>query len=245
MNAQIEIRGKKYNLPLDYSQITLGKFKEIQKFIDLNTVVSPFLLGDTKKQPSEEELINYYIKFINVVTDVPIPDLMNVRQYSNEEETGIDNIFKSLTYLFTMPKDSGKPVERIKDYYFIDNSGIMANNKFIEFTEASTVSSKMHELQHKKVMDELKLGRMGYLNMLMAIFYRPKKRKWFKKHIEGYNSLTVTERAKDFDDVPMNVVWDAMFFFIQSKKELLKNIEGYSGEKLEKALIDLKGIIGT
>jgi len=226
MKATATIEGKEYQIPLSYKDITLAKFKRIQSYIELNKTITDFIIGDEKAEtPTEEELLNYYIRFVSIVTDIPQPIIMRINRFTIDDEVGIEDLFRSFSWLYIMPSEEVTPLEKIGKYYFIDKSGIMKDNSLIEYTEANAVSNQLSKLTE---------GRYDNLNTLMAIFYRPRKWKWFKYVIEPYNSETVKERAKYFDNVDMETVFNAMFFFIQSRKECLKNIEqSLEGELLK------------
>ena len=229
MKGKITIDNKTYKLPLSYSDVNLKEFKVIQNFIDSDKLVTPFIL-ENKGEPTEEDLINYYVKFINVVTNIPINTLMKVQRFTEDENIGIEDLFRSLTWLFVYPKENNKPVPKVLGYHFIDNTGIMNNNTLVEYTEANSINQALMNVDKD----------LNMLNLLLAIFYRPKK--WFK--IVPYNIDEVRQRAKEFDALDMQTVYDCLFFFIQSKKDYLKSIEESSVEKLEKALKPSRVTIG-
>lgn len=231
MIAKLTIDKKKYILPLSWNDVTLKQFKIIQKFID-SEEVSKFYL-EKKGDPTEEEIINYQIKFINKATSIPVNTLMKVNRFTNGEDIGIDDLFNSLTWLFIQPQENNKPLQRIGNYYFFDTSGIMKDNTLIEYTEANALNTALNGVEKD----------LEHLNLIMAIFYRPKVG-WFKRKLEPYNIDKVKERAKEFDNVTMDIVFNAMFFFIQSKKDYLKSIEESLAVVLEKQYHNSKGIIG-
>ena len=233
MIAKTTIEGKEYNIPLSYKDITLNKFKRIQSFIDLNKTTTDFIIGDEKAEtPTEDNLLNYYIRFISIVTDIPQSIVMRINRFTIEDEIGIEDLFKSFSWLYLMPKEESVPQNKIGNYYFIDKSGIMKDNSVIEYTEANAVSNQLAKLQE---------GRYEYLNTLLAIFYRPRKLKWFKWVVEDYDSETVKERAKYFDAIDMETVFNCMFFFTQSRKNYLKSIEQSLEGELQKELKEVRG----
>ncbi len=228
MIAKATIEGKEYKIPLSYKDITLAKFKRIQTFVELNKTITDFIIGDEKAvTPTEEELLNYYIRLVSIVTDIPHSQVMRINRFTIDDEVGIEDLFKSFSWLYLMPTEEATPKEKIGDYYFIDKSGVMKDNSLIEYTEANAVSNQLSKIAE---------GRYEHLNTLLAIFYRPRKLKWFKWVIEDYNSETVKERAKYFDSVDMETVFNCMFFFIQSRKDYLKSIEQSLEEELVKEL---------
>lgn len=233
MKATTIIEGKEYKIPLSYKDITLAKFKRVQTFIDLNKIITDFIIGDEKAEtPSEEDLLNYYIRFISAVTDIPQPIVMRINRFTIEDEIGIEDLFRSFSWLYLMPEEGNTPVPNIGKYYLIDKSGVMKDNSLIEYTEANAVTNQLSKIQE---------GRYEYLNTLLAIFYRPRKLKWFKYIIEDYDSETVKDRAKEFDNLDMETVFNCLFFFIQSRKDYLKSIEASLEVELQKAVNQVKG----
>lgn len=232
MKATTTIEGKQYNIPLSYKDITLAKFKRIQTFIDLNKVITDFIIGDEKAEtPTEEELLNYYIRFISIVTDIPQPIVMRINRFTIDDEVGIEDLFKSFSWLYLMPQEGNTPMPNIGKYYLIDKSGVMKDNSLIEYTEANAVTNQLSKIAE---------GRYEYLNTLLAIFYRPRKLKWFKFVVEDYDSETVKDRAKEFDSLDMETVFNCLFFFIQSRKDYLKSIEESLEDELLKELNQVK-----
>ena len=235
MKITIKIEGKEYKLPTSYKDITLKRFKEIQKVVELSNVPK-YLLKEIEDEPTEADLLKFYLNFINVITDIPKEQLGLVQRFTDGENIGIEDLFKSLTFLLVMPQETGKPVKKIKGLHFFDSSGIMKDNTLVEYTESSALSNAISRIQE---------GRFDYLNLIMAIFYRPRKLKWFKYHLEAYDSDKAIARTKLFDDVDMDTIFNAMFFFMQSRKDYLKSIEESLEERLEKARTGYKGSSGT
>ena len=238
MKAVATINDKEYHLPMSYSDITLGKFKAIQDFIysDIyNDKTQQIIDG---KITDEEGVLNFMLDFINYVTDIPTRELKQVRRFSKDEEVGIEELFYSMSFLFDVPNiEEPQPAEQLGNYHFIDKidltQAILKELNFIEYTEAQAVI---------KAFNKLEAGRYDYLNMLMAIMYRPKVKNGYfgKEKIEEYDSDKVKERAKEFDSLDMMTVWNCLFFFTQSKKESLKNISKSLQVEVEKAQQDSK-----
>jgi hypothetical protein len=227
MKLSTTINGKTYKIPYSYADITLKEFKRIQTFIEANSEIIEQIKDKEKEQPSEEVLINFYVKFINVVTDIPINTLMQVRVDSVDDETGIEDIFKSLTFLFFMPTENKEPLKSIGRYYFIDNSGIMKDNTLIEYTEANMIS---------KILSGVQQGKYEYLNVFMALFYRPRQWKGIRRVIEPYDL-----EKKRYKPEPKSLIIQAWilysmlcFFLCNRKKDYLKSMVEYSAEVVEK-----------
>jgi len=233
MKASTIIDGKEYQIPLSHKDITLAKYKLIQSFIDLHDNIKKHLLGEeVEEEITEEELLKYYVDFISVVTDIPVKVVMRINRFTTDESLGIEDLFKSFGWLYVMPEESNTPKPKLGKYHFIDNSGIMKGNSVVEYTEANTVTNALSRIQE---------GRYEYLNLLLGIFYRPRKLKWFGYKIEEYDSDKVKDRAKEFDSLKMDVVFDCLFFFIQSRKNYLKSIEESLAVELEKEVKLAKG----
>jgi hypothetical protein len=236
------IEGKKYKSPTQWSDVKYKDFLKFQKFIhsEHNKSKTEILLNDGITSDNEELMLNYFIDCVNYITNIPKKTLLKVRRYTKANEISVEDLFYSMSFLFVYPTiDEPKPVEKIGKYYFIDkldvNQAELKNASFSEYTEANFVT---------KCYNELGAGNEEYLILLLAVMYRPKKKRLFRNDvIEGYDSETVRERAKELESVTMDVVWNCLFFFLQSKVKSLKNTEEYFQE-LQKKRIDYLNTIG-
>jgi len=163
----LQIEDKEYKCPTEYKDITFSQFKEIQDWCysefnepKLNKIIE-------SKVDDEEEALNFYLDFINLVTEIPKKILMQVKPYGDSEvnDLSIQYLFETLSFLLCMPEmKEPKPVEKIGRYHFIDktdlNEAILKDLNFIEYIEADSV---------KKQFNNLKEGRYEYLNLLLAI----------------------------------------------------------------------------
>jgi len=222
MKATAIINGKEWNIPMGYSEISLGKFKAIQDFLysEHNKERTEQIINSEIKD--EEDILNFMLDFINYVVGIPKKELKLVRRFSEGENIGIEDLFYAMTFLFTVPKiENPEPSESIGNYHFIDKidltQAILKDLNFIEYTEANSMIRAFNKLGD---------GRYEYLNLLLGIMYRPKVKKgWFSKWvIEEYDRDKVKQRAKEFDNLGMDKVWNCLFFFTQLKIKSLKNI---------------------
>jgi hypothetical protein len=60
------------------------------------------------------------------------------------------------------------------------------------------------------------------LHKMMAILYRPLRKRWFKVEAEPYDSDSLESRAEIFLDMPMKHVYGAITFFLRIPVSLLK-----------------------
>jgi hypothetical protein len=236
--VKLTINEKSYKYPNGYKDVTLKEFKQIQDFLysERNKGRLERVIKGKVTKKNEEDTLNFFVEFINYVTNIPTKDLKQVRRFTKDEELGIEDLFYSLSFLFSVPQiETPKPAERIGNYYFIDkidlSQAILKDLNFIDYTEANAVIN---------VFNELKEGRYEYLNNLLAIMYRPKVKKhfWSKAVIEPYNYDTMIDRCKEFENLTMDKVFNCMFFFMQLKTNSLKNIQHYLKEELGKAQLD-------
>jgi len=215
------IENKTYKIPNGYKDITLGKFKAVQRFLDSDynkEIVEKIIEGKVKK---DIKALEFYIDFINYITGIPTKLLRKCHPYGKDS---LQESFEALSFLLFMPKiDEPKPAYIIKDYYFIDKldyaNAIMKDNDFIEYMESSVVNLAFNDLSKG-------VARYEQLNNLLAVMYRPKVKKyiWSKPKIEEYDGDTAMQRAKEFDDIDMETVFNCLFFFTQLKAKSLKNI---------------------
>lgn len=234
----LTIEKKDYSCPSSYKDITLGQFKLIQTWLDLDhnkLIVEKIINGEVD---NEEEALNFYLDFINYVTKIPKKLLMQVKPYgkSTLDELSIQWVFETLSFLLCVPQiDDPKPVERIDNLHFIDKTdltqAILKDANFIEYQEIKAVQNAFNNLKSGAI-------RFDNLNLLLAIMYRPKETKgclwWKKKTIELYDTDKIKKRAEWFNSVDMETVWNCLFFFMKSKIDYLKSIEVSLAEELEK-----------
>lgn len=235
---KVTINNKSYFFPDGYKDITFSRFKDIQKFIEADLykdTVSFILKEEGAKMVDEEVVLNFFIDFINFVTDIPKKDLKRVRRFTKDDLVGIEDLFYYLSFLFTFPIiDNPKPANTLKGYYFIDvislDNSILKDASFIDYTEANSVS---------KAFNNIKDGKYEYLAYLLAILYRPKEKKyfWSKEKIQEYDYDEVMKRSKEFEEVDMDSIFNCLFFFMKLKTKLLKNIEQSFVEEMEKVKV--------
>jgi hypothetical protein len=222
MIAVATINEKEYTIPMSYKDVSLGKFKAIQDFLYSDQYKDKTEQIVNGKIENEEDILNFMLDFVNYVTDIPLKELKQVRRFTKDDETGIEDLFYAMTFLFAVPViEEPKPAEVLGDYHFIDKidltQAILKDLAFIEYTEANRVIT---------VMNGLKDGKYQMLNILLAIMYRPKEKKgWFGKEvIQEYDSDTIEQRAKEFDAIDMETAWNCLFFFTQLKTKSLQSI---------------------
>jgi len=232
IKATAQINGNTYTLPMSYDDITLGKFKAIQDFLysEHNKELTEQITEG--KVVDEESILNYMVDVLNYVTGIPTKELKQVRRFTKDDDIGIEDLFYSFTWVYTVPQiDNPKPAYTIGRYHFIDKfdltQAVLKDLNFIEYTEANTVI---------RLFNEMKEGRYDNLNLLLGIMYRPMVREnWYRKpKIEEYDSEKVKERAKEFNEVKMSTVWNCLFFFTQLRTELLKSTAKSLEEEVEK-----------
>lgn len=240
--AVATINGKEYNLPASYKDVTLGKFKAIQDFLYSDNYKDKTEQVVSGKVEDEEEMLNYFLEVINYITDIPTKELKQVRRFTKGDEVGIEDLFYFMSFLYAVPEmDLPEPAERLGNYYFIDKidltQAILKDLNFVDYTEANSVIRAMNALED---------GKYKYLNLLMAIMYRPKiKGGWFSSDkIEEYNYDTVMERSKEFDSLDMDTVWNCLFFFTQLKTKSLQSISKSLEEEVVNHQQDLKDKTG-
>ena len=220
----LTIQDKKYKIPNGYKDVTLGKFKKIQQFLESDYNKEIVEQITESKVKDDKKALEFYIDFINYVTDIPTKLLKKCTPYGKDS---LQSSFEAISFLLFMPRvDEPKPVEKIGNYYFIDKldyaSAIMKDNDYVEYMESSSVNQAFNDLSKGA-------ARYEQLNNLLGIMYRPKVKAhwWSKAKIEEYDGDKVMERAKEFDSVDMTTVFNCLFFFTQLKAESLKNTNQY------------------
>lgn len=221
----LEIDGHSFVAPEKFSELTHRRFIELNEFHDRTF---PESLQD-------KELADYTdednLTLVKYAKDVVIEFFGIDEHLANELRVNGDNSIMGAYWMIhkflSMPEESEIEIShkfkfKNKNYYCAkDSIDHIAGNPnpdatWLEFEEASTIQTNM-----KALMD----NKLNPLAMLTAVLYRPLN--------EKYDSDKVKKRAELFQDLTMDKIFGAVFFLMQHKLTLLKNIKPYLKEEAE------------
>lgn len=216
---------KEFRFPTKWEEITVSKWakyealvKELQKsFIKKFNLKDESEIGQITSVEILTEYPEYFVRLFSFWTGVSLNDcykvdkagILGVYQTMNEllakntSEQGIDRFdFLGKTYLFpTSDKD-------------IDgNTALMSNESF---------GAMIYAFQQDAILEDLKKGKFDVVANQIAILCRPEG--------EEYSPEKVNERAKIFQDLPMNIVWEFCFFLIRQTLKFKVLTQIYSKE---------------
>lgn len=227
------------SMPKKLYTITFGKQEDVDK-LEITT-------------EDELEFASFYKKWVAFWCGVP-ENIIGKLPVEVEDGIGVINLYNMLTKFMVMPTEKECPIIQNIEYngivYMLPESQKNLNGELHPMVNA-TFDEFYEGAELKRVQQDLKDGNAKILPLLTAIIYRPAKairkglfRKVVGYEIEPYDSSKVKDRAGLFAHLPMDKVWGAYFFFIQSRLTLLKNTLNSSKGEAEKHLmsLDMAGI---
>jgi hypothetical protein len=247
----ISIDNKDYECPQEWSDVTLKQYCDsIAVFNTMPKKLNTLIFGsDEEKEKIEvneddvQDFASFYKRWVAFWCEIP-EGVVGKLPVEIEDGIGVINLYNILLKFMITPSGSSLPV---KDFIIYKNglymlpesqkklngeSQPMYKSSFDEFYEAAEI---------KRVAGELKDGNSNVLPLLVAILYRPAKairKGFFKKivgyEIEAYDSDKVKKRATLFEEMPMDLVWGAYFFFLKLRLTFIENSLNSLKEEMEK-----------
>jgi len=165
------------------------------------------LLNEVEKDTEKRMMIHY----INILTGIDTEMIKRI------EMVDIKKIMDNFNF-FEINKEDHDIIEAVKidKIYKFDRD--LFNMRFDMFIDLEELTKDKEQI-------------IKNLHLIMAILYRPviKKKLWSKKLvIEEYDSESVKDRGDYFkENLMMDKVIGALFFFIQLKLKYIKDLEGY------------------
>ena len=211
----------KYEVPESFKDVTLKQYKAASKVNE-----------SIKEDLTEQESIKHYIRFISEFLSIPQDKLKRVR-ITSDEGFGIIELYNYLIKFLEIPEYKEPLIHfnlnGVKYKAFTENLGVLHQDKLPEdmtFQEFEDMTSVMNNF------DALKDKDADALSYLAAIVYRPvrSKGKWFwkKEYPEPYHETNVELRAKAFESLTMDIVFNAYFFLIKRTNILAQSLKRYS-----------------
>lgn len=227
---KIELKGKSYPLPSEWSEVTLRQILESRELAESMPEKYNDHLYNTDKEVefTEDDKIDLWTfkrKWVGFWTGLPTDDdtisitdlddcysiLMMFLGTPSEKEVTINSTITHKGVTYSLPK-----TEKIA------GGGVkyMADSTYQEFIEGAQLSNRLNRLSE---------GDLTVLPLLTATYYRPEitTGRWFwrRTRVEGYNEDKVKARAEVFMDLPMDKVWGAYFFLDVHLSEYLSGLQ--------------------
>ena len=230
-----DIDNKNYSLPVDLSDITLRKFKEVSNYYEKNPIAGDAL---------ENETFEAYINFISVFLEIPVKELKKVKLTASNG-FGIIELYSYLIRLIELPNmDLFSPIlefehDGIKYQCVEEHIEVFKDKKPLEDMTFEQYEDCVTVLQN---YDALKGESRDALGYLAAILFRPLESKWyyFNPRVEQYDSEKTKLRVDIFQDITMDKIYSAYFFLTEQTNILANDFNHYSSlvgkEELERAL---------
>lgn len=221
---------KEFKIPTKWEEITVSKFakyqalvKEIQKdFIETFNLKDETEIGQVTTREIFHQLPSYFIKLISFwsglssqeVYQVDHHDILSIHLYMNELlakntiEKGMDRfVFGGTEYLFPLSKTD---IE--------GNTALMAGETF---------GAMVYAFQQNQNLEDLGKGKFDAVAAQMAILCRPEG--------EDYDPEKCNARAIEFKELPMDIVWEFVFFSTRQMPKFKELTRIYTAEAEKQA----------
>jgi len=207
-----KIAGKSYKLKVLPSEISLKDAIEISK-IEINEdtfeEVRNYNLNDAVK--------TYILSVLEILSDTPKDILLNLED--SELEVLFEMVLPFLEMLYYMDFERMTPIH-VKEITFKGKVYELPESLYLDDKEilCHKVSCKV-PLEAMNIMQmffEMKNKGIEVMKYLCAIY-------WREKGEEGYNEERIANRAKEFEDLPMDIVMSTFFFIYSFIMESMVN----------------------
>lgn len=221
--VELQIQDKKYDIPTDWSEITLeywcGLYNIIKKYTqkdeekDKDGEVSEF--DESKLEDFEILKMNRDIfQYMTGISDKML-DTLDINSM-NEAIVRINELLQEY-----------KP-KGVESFEFEDETYFFPK----EFLKRNTFGDYIESTQLDMYVDIMKNGRFDVLPEQMAILCR--------RADEEYDDNIIQEKAEKFKQLKMDVVWEFGFFLTQQSVKLTKTFQMFLGKETEEELEQAK-----
>tara|TARA_R110000824_G_scaffold160428_1_gene335193 strand:+ start:81 stop:758 length:678 start_codon:yes stop_codon:yes gene_type:complete len=211
----LKVGNKKVKLPNQWSELSVKQYAKIVHIINEHHVTEE-LMEEKTKEENEVNAINSNLECFAYLTNCEKSMLKRCPSYQIEE--CLEFMLKFLNEVKQKETLEVKPSFKFKNetYYFPTMD--FKQTTFGDYIE----SAQLNMLSGKKDG-----GRFAVLPEQMAILCKTKEQD------EGYNEKLIMKRARLFQELPMNIVWDFVFFLTNATKQLQQNLKTYSKRETE------------
>ena len=221
--VELQIQDKEYDIPTDWSEITLeywcGLYNIIKKYTkkdeekEKNGEVSEF--DESKLEDFEILRMNRDIfQYMTGISD----DMLNTIE--------TESMYQAIAIIGDLLKQyEPKNIESFNfegEKYFFPK----------EFLKRNTFGDYIESTQLDMYVDIMKNGRFDVLPEQMAILCR--------RADEEYDDNIIQEKAEKFKQLKMDVVWEFGFFLTQQSVKLTKTFQMFLGKQTEEELEQAK-----
>jgi hypothetical protein len=212
----VTIENISYEVRNEWDDNSINDLIKPQEYINnLPKWLESYIYTDSDSPISESKLLDFYVDWIELFSDIPRKLLEEVLAVKDEEN--------SITFLFTaISKFLGEPTEddikpndtitfRNKDYTLIESAKtaggidkLLSGATYKHFAEANALS---HLFQNKNYR------KWEYIARITAILFRPDPK-------EQYNEEIIEQRAKEFGKLSVSEAYKGYFFLSNSLNSL-------------------------
>ncbi len=221
--VELQIQDKKYDIPTDWSEITLeywcGLYNIIKKYTkkdeekEKNGEVSEF----DERKLEDFEILRMNRDIFQYMTGIS-DDMLNTVE--------TESMYQAIAIIGDLLKEyEPKNIESFNfegEKYFFPK----------EFLKRNTFGDYIESTQLDMYVDIMKNGRFDVLPEQMAILCR--------RADEEYDDNIIQEKAEKFKQLKMDIVWEFGFFLTQQSVKLTRTFRMFLGKETEEELEQAK-----
>jgi hypothetical protein len=212
----LKVGKNKLDLPNEWSEITIKQYAKIVSILQ-KYEVTPEQMKEKTKEENEFNAIRANVECFAFLTNSDVATI---------EKCPSVQIEKCLDYMlkFLNAEESTMETREIKTSFNFKNETYYFPT--IDFKE-TTFGDYIEAAQLNMLMNKKEGLRFAVLPEQMAILCKTKEQE------NGYDEKRVLKRSKVFQDLPMNIVWDFVFFLTNLNAKLRESLRTFSKEEKE------------
>ena len=218
---KVTILNKPYQIRNDWKDNTIKQMGAAQTYIDaMPKWLSNYIYSDKNEPVSESKLIDFYIDWIELFSDIPREYLESEISVNKADELSLVEIFNLVAKFLGEPSQNdigtSDTITLNKKKYLLIKSvktsgGIekmLGGATYKHFSESQALSSLFQSKEYKK---------WKYLSMITAILFRESEN-------EQYDEDIIEMRAKLFENLPVSEAYKGYFFLQQHTNKLQESM---------------------
>jgi hypothetical protein len=208
------VNGKRYKLNIAWNTVTLKQAVAITQ-LRLDEEKLKHLL-ESDEVTYCDDTMRYITSVLDILTNCP-----NMEQVDNDSKVVMFDLIKyMIRMLYYMNIEEYQP-EGISHIRFNSKRYVMPESIMIEdkpiLCHKEPCKNIVEASNIMKVVSEMKSEGLSKMKYVCAIYLK-------EQEGEMYNPEVIAKRAKEFEELPMNVVWDVFFFMYFSLAKYMHGI---------------------
>ena len=228
----VTILDKPYHIRNNWEDNTIKQMGTAQQYIDaMPKWLSNYIYSDKDEPVSESKLLDFYVDWIEIFSDIPREYLESEISVNKADELSLIEIFNMVAKFLgepsqddigtsdtiTLNKKKYVLIKSVKTAGGIDK--MLGGASYRHFSESQALSTLFQSKQYRKWI---------YLSKITAILFR-------ESEDEQYNEDVIDMRAKAFENLTISEAYKGYFFLQEHINKLQKSMLTSLMEKKAKA----------